>query len=120
MEKKTTQNYIPYGDEWQKDMMKLPKKIIIEIFKGVLERADTHLPYVWHYDKPEINSDCLLIVGTYWTTNQWDYDFYQIQFRDGYFACINDCGQEDCSIADISGDVYMIIPEPPTDVVKLK
>lgn len=26
-------NYIPYGDEWEKEMMKLPKKYLIDMFK---------------------------------------------------------------------------------------
>ena len=26
------ENYTPYGDEWKKEMEKLPKKVIIEMF----------------------------------------------------------------------------------------
>lgn len=27
------ENYIPYGPEWEKEMIKLPKKILIQFFK---------------------------------------------------------------------------------------
>ena len=26
-------DYVPYGEEWEKEMMKLPKKMIIELFR---------------------------------------------------------------------------------------
>jgi len=26
-------NYIPYGDEWEKELMKLPKKYIIQLLR---------------------------------------------------------------------------------------
>jgi hypothetical protein len=34
-----TDNYEPYGPEWEKEMMKLPKKMIIEMYRGAKLRA---------------------------------------------------------------------------------
>lgn len=31
-----TDSYIPYGPEWEKEMMKLPKKFLIELLKKAL------------------------------------------------------------------------------------
>lgn len=29
------ENYVPFGEEWEKEMMKLPKKFIVEMYRKV-------------------------------------------------------------------------------------
>lgn len=33
--KTTNENYEPYGDEWEKEVMKLPKKMIVDMYRNV-------------------------------------------------------------------------------------
>jgi predicted Zn-dependent protease with MMP-like domain len=33
--KTTDENYEPYGEEWEKELMKLPKKFIINMYRNV-------------------------------------------------------------------------------------
>lgn len=36
--KTNDENYEPFGEEWEKELMKLPKKYIIGLYKGVCEK----------------------------------------------------------------------------------
>lgn len=31
-------NYEPYGEEWEKEVMKLPKKMIVDMYKKVCQK----------------------------------------------------------------------------------
>ena len=41
--KQQIDNYEPYGPEWQKEMMKLPKKIIVKMFAEFAQSAKTEI-----------------------------------------------------------------------------
>ena len=33
MDDRTEEDYVPYGEEWEKEMMKLPKKFLINMYR---------------------------------------------------------------------------------------
>ena len=50
------ENYQPFGEEWKNELMKLPKIIIINMYRNVcLEKQELEKELKQIYDRPNIN-----------------------------------------------------------------
>ena len=100
-------NYQPYDEDWAADMMKLPKKFIIEMFAKKCKETG------WVDKKPKFTEDCILITA-YWLelTEKWTYYVSLVEYNrmDVRWELFDfEGGEAECA-DDLQADYYMVIP----------